>query len=113
MVAPGSVGTPSMTDTTTKWCWMNTQQLYLKYAVWGIITAIILAFLVLCVATNNLIIASLACLTIACIVSCVIGCMYLASWELGTIESICLTILAGFCVDYIVHLAHAYVERTV
>merc|ERR1712097_147895 len=31
-------------------------------------------------------------------------------WELGTIESICLTILAGFSVDYVVHLAHAYVH---
>ena len=30
--------------------------------------------------------------------------------ELGNIESICLTILAGFCVDYIVHLAHCYME---
>merc|ERR1712072_502126 len=30
--------------------------------------------------------------------------------ELGTIESICLTILAGFSVDYVVHLAHAFVH---
>ena len=29
-------------------------------------------------------------------------------WSLGTIESICLTILAGFAVDYVVHYAHAY-----
>ena len=108
--APPSVGKPAMTDTGRKWMWMNTQKIYLSNAVWGIFLAILLAFLVLCVATNNLIIAGLACLTIGCIVGCVIGCMYLASWELGTIESICLTILAGFCVDYIVHLAHSYVE---
>jgi len=31
-------------------------------------------------------------------------------WELGTIESICLTILAGFSVDYVVHLAHSFVQ---
>ena len=30
--------------------------------------------------------------------------------ELGTIESICLTIVAGFSVDYVVHLAHAYMH---
>merc|ERR1711939_83732 len=28
----------------------------------------------------------------------------------GTVESICLTILAGFSVDYVVHLAHAFVQ---
>merc|ERR1719473_1867335 len=31
-------------------------------------------------------------------------------WELGVIEAICLTILAGFSVDYVVHLAHAYMD---
>ena len=33
-------------------------------------------------------------------------------WELGTIESICLTIVAGFSVDYVVHLAHAYTHNS-
>jgi predicted RND superfamily exporter protein len=111
--APSYVGKPAMSDTDLrrgKWMWMNTQQLYLKYAVWGIFVAILLAFFVLCIATNNIIISGLAVLTIGCVVSCVVGTMYLAGWELGNIESICLTILAGFCVDYIVHLAHAYVE---
>jgi hypothetical protein len=36
--------------------------------------------------------------------------MYLADWELGSIESICVTVLAGFCVDYIVHSAHSFNE---
>ena len=48
--------------------------------------------------------------TIGAVVCCVVGVMYMAGWELGNIESICLTILAGFCVDYIVHFAHSYVE---
>ena len=34
------------------------------------------------------------------------------SWQLGMTESICLTILAGFCVDYIVHFAHSFVKCT-
>merc|ERR1712066_801564 len=38
----------------------------------------------------------------------VLAMMRLASYELGTITSICITILAGFAVDYVVHLAHAY-----
>merc|ERR1712080_361146 len=34
--------------------------------------------------------------------------MRIAGYELGTITSISITILAGFSVDYVVHLAHAY-----
>ena len=58
--------------------------------------------------TNNLITASLAVLTIGCVCTCVLGSMVFAGWQLGNMESICLTILAGFCVDYIVHFAHSY-----
>ena len=38
------------------------------------------------------------------ICACVLGGMVMGGWELGNIESICLTILAGFCVDYVVHI---------
>jgi len=38
----------------------------------------------------------------------VLAMMKLANYELGTITSICITILAGFAVDYVVHLAHAF-----
>merc|ERR1711972_34261 len=38
----------------------------------------------------------------------VIAMMRIANYEMGTITSICITILAGFAVDYVVHLAHAY-----
>ena len=42
--------------------------------------------------------------------ACVLGIMVLMGWQLGMTESICLTILAGFCVDYIVHFAHSFKE---
>merc|ERR1712022_56211 len=48
--------------------------------------------------------------TIVGILASVLGAMVALGWELGTIESICLTILAGFSVDYVVHLAHAFVH---
>ena len=64
----------------------------------------------LVVATNNLIVASAAVLTIFAVVACVLGIMVLVGWQLGMTESVCLTILAGFCVDYIVHFAHSFKE---
>merc|ERR1712113_440809 len=34
--------------------------------------------------------------------------MVMLGWDLGSIESILIAIIAGFSVDYVVHLAHAY-----
>ena len=38
----------------------------------------------------------------------VIGLTTMVGWTLGTVEAILISILAGFSVDYVVHLAHAY-----
>ena len=40
--------------------------------------------------------------------SAVIGLTTMVGWALGTVEAILISILAGFSVDYVVHLAHAY-----
>jgi hypothetical protein len=109
-VAKGVPIRPAHRTTAGKWKFMHTQHIYVKYALWGIATAIALAFCVLCVATNNIIVATLAVGTICAVCCCVLGSMVFAGWELGNMESICLTVLAGFCVDYIVHLAHSYME---
>merc|ERR1711988_1064427 len=74
----------------------------------------ILAFVVVLLVTRQMVVAFASMLTIVGVLSSVLGSMVALGWELGTVESICLTILAGFSVDYVVHLAHAYVhaERT-
>ena len=36
--------------------------------------------------------------------------MVLLGWQLGSIESVLISIVAGFSVDYVVHLSHAYVQ---
>merc|ERR1711988_1949600 len=70
----------------------------------------VLAFVVVLLTTKQIIVALASMLTIVGVLASVLGSMVALGWELGTIESICLTILAGFSVDYVVHLAHAYVN---
>ena len=110
LTPPATVGKPTHRTTTRTWVFMHTQSIYIKYAILGIFCAIALAYVVLLIATNNVIVASAAVLTILSVCACVLGTMVLMGWELGMTESICLTILAGFCVDYIVHFAHAFME---
>jgi len=59
-------------------------------------------------ATQQILVAFASFLTIVGVLASVLGSMVALGWELGTIESICLTILSGFSVDYVVHLAHAF-----
>merc|ERR1711959_506218 len=92
------------------WVWMHTQTVFVSSAVAGVITGAALAFVVVLLATQQILVAFASVFTIVGILTSVLGSMVALGWELGTIESICLTILAGFSVDYVVHLAHAFVH---
>jgi len=90
------------------WIWMNTQLVYISSAVTGICAGAVLAFTVILFATTQVIIAFTALVTILAILGVVLASMVIAGFTLGTITSICITLLAGFSVDYVVHLAHAF-----
>ena len=40
------------------------------------------------------------------------GSIVLMGWELGLLESMCMSILVGMSVDFVVHFAHAWVSGT-
>merc|ERR1712054_223002 len=90
---------------------MNTQALYVSSAISGAALGVGLAFVVLLFATQHLRVAVFATLTILCTLLSVSGCMAMFGWTLGTIEAILISITAGFSVDYVVHLAHAMVQK--
>merc|ERR1711907_625447 len=92
------------------WVWMHTQTVFVSSALTGMITGTVLAFVVVLLATQQILVAFASMFTIVGILASVLGAMVALGWELGTIESICLTILAGFSVDYVVHLAHSFVQ---
>lgn len=112
--APASAGKAIQTtlpqQQPSKWVWMHTQSVFVRSALTGALFGVCLAFVVLLCATMNIVVALLSTVTIACILGTVLALMVMLGWELGTIESVNLTILAGFSVDYVVHLAHSYME---
>jgi len=67
-----------------------------------------IAFTVLLISTRVFHIALFASLSIVSVLLSVTGMMVMLGWYLGNIESILIGIIAGFSVDYVVHLAHAY-----
>jgi len=97
-----------MTDLDNHFVFMNTQRLYVRSAFQSAGVGLAIAFLVLLLATRVFHIALFATINILCVLFSVLGSTVLLGWDLGSIESILIAITAGFSVDYVVHLAHAY-----
>ena len=69
-----------------------------------------LAFLILLIATKNVMISFFAIKSVMFIMMCVVAIMVLQDWQLGVSESVAMVIIIGFSVDYVVHLAAHYVH---
>ena len=67
-----------------------------------------LAFVILLIATRNVLISLYAIKSVGFIVLCVVAVMVMQGWQLGVSESIAMVIIIGFSVDYVVHLAAHY-----
>lgn len=74
-------------------------------AITGILIGLSSSFVVLVMATTNIIVGALASLTISLITCCVLGMITVIGWDLGVLESLNLTLVVGLAVDYVVHLA--------
>ena len=61
-------------------------------------------------ATKSILTTVSALLTIGSIVNVVLGIMVLAGWALGFMESICVTVIVGLAVDYVVHYSISYTQ---
>ena len=98
-------------DAGRSWIWMVTQKDLVAGLFTGLALCFPVAFLVLLWATGNLVMALYATVSIAGIVSIVLGwCNIVMGWDLGIAESIAGIIVIGMSVDYVVHLGHMYVS---
>ncbi|KAK3242008.1 hypothetical protein CYMTET_48272, partial [Cymbomonas tetramitiformis] len=96
---------------TTSWFrYAETYKALMESATWSLSLSLALAWLVLLLSTGSVILSMLSTLCIACVVIDFMGFMVIAGWGLGIIESVCITVLVGLSVDYIVHIANGYVQ---
>jgi hypothetical protein len=109
--APRGVGNAKQTAYYT-WTWMKTQEALVENTFQGLIICFCMAFVVLLLSTMDLRAGMIATVTIAGVVTTVmgVGVRGIMGWDLGIGESIAAVILIGLSVDYCVHLANAYCE---
>ncbi|KAK9803258.1 hypothetical protein WJX72_001208 [[Myrmecia] bisecta] len=97
-------------QTSGVWLHMATEASLLSSAFWSLGLSLLLALLVLLATTGNVVVAGTATLCISSVVATALGFMRLAGWKLGIVETICITILVGLSVDYVVHVANGFVH---
>merc|ERR1712087_1042693 len=108
IISKSCSGSVIMTDLDNKFVFMNNQAIYVRSAVQSAVLGVAIAFGVLLVSTRVFHLAFFASLSIMSVLVSVVGTMVMLGWFLGSIESTLIGIIAGFSVDYVVHLAHAY-----
>jgi len=86
------------------------QETIIKECFQGIGISLALAFCVLLAATRNIIVAGCSIACIASIVTSVIAFSHWCGWKLGLMEAIIFVMVIGLSVDYVVHMADAYLE---
>ena len=89
---------------------MESEVAFFDGAKQGMTISGVLAFLILLIATKNILISIYAIKSVAFVVLCVVAVMVLKGWQLGVSECIAMVIIIGFSVDYVVHLAAHYVH---
>merc|ERR1719282_618147 len=89
---------------------MVTQREILKAVFQSIGACLALAWVILCVATTNWIMASIALMCILVILFLCGGVLAISGYALGIFEAIGLIIVVGLAVDYSVHICHSYNE---
>jgi len=90
--------------------WFVLQSKITSEAFVGMALALGFASIVLLIATRNIVVASCAIACITSIVSSVMAFMFCLGWKLGVLEALVLVMVIGLSVDYVVHMADAYLE---
>ena len=111
--APAELAGAKETSTNVFWLWSVTSLSLMDNVYLGLAVCFTGVFFVLTLSTGNVVLAFYSTVTIAGIVSTVIGIGAggIMGWDLGTTEAIAAVITIGFSVDYCVHLANAYIEN--
>ena len=111
--APAELAGAKETSTNVFWLWSVTSLSLMDNVYLGLAVCFPGVFFVLTLSTGNVVLAFYSTVTIAGIVSTVIGIGAggIMGWDLGTTEAIAAVITIGFSVDYCVHLANAYIEN--
>ncbi|XP_068700492.1 protein dispatched homolog 3-like [Montipora foliosa] len=102
-------GFHSAFQTSSEWVNTFTEVIAINSAIYGIVFSIVLCLGSVAIFTANGLLTLIVSITILGVLTSVVAIFYVASWQLGAVEAISLSILVGTSVDYCVHLVEGYI----
>jgi len=108
----GTANSAIFADMQNKWIQITMHDVYAVMSTWGLVSGLVVALLVLLIVTRSV---SIACIAVGCLLQVIAGVlasMLWAGWALGIIESLCLILVSGLSVDYVLHVACAFAQST-
>ncbi|KAJ6245843.1 sterol-sensing domain [Anaeramoeba flamelloides] len=105
--APEGINT--LSNVSWQWMEMLVEEILYSVALTSVVISLIIAFIIILVTSDNIIASLYAIISIGGVVATIMGMLVLLDWNLGLIESICITIVVGISVDYVVHFCHGYI----
>ena len=87
-----------------------TEKSLVSSAMMGIALALTFAFVIVLIATRNIINTVLAIWCVSLVILSTTGFFYAKGYQFGTNESIAVVTLIGFSVDYIIHYSAEYMH---
>ena len=105
----GPIETRSSFMSSDGWVLADTVTELRQAALFTVAYSLVLAFVVLFACTRDFVVSMLATICIASVTCDFIAFMILRNVPLGLIESVCVCLIVGLSIDYIAHVAVAYV----
>ncbi|CAH3038187.1 unnamed protein product [Porites lobata] len=96
-------------QTSKEWVMTFMEVIAVNSAIYGIALSLAWCLGLVAIFTANFFLTLIVTITILSVLSTVVAIFYLASWQLGAVEAISLSILVGTSVDYCVHLVEGYI----
>eukprot|EP00961_Rhodomonas_salina_P039801 535025-Rhodomonas_salina.1 len=111
----GTVKKVIVADNADKFPAMHNQMLFVRAMYEGVALGCATIAIIIFLYTWSFVLSIVATITVAAVIFSVLGTVTMLGWSVGTLEAIAITVLSGFSVDYILHLAssihHGDVEQ--
>ena len=107
-IAEAPAGLTNGYHTCGAWQWMDTVTSMRDGAYMAAATTLAISAVTTLVSTQNFVVVLYSVFAILSILVAVVGTIVAMGWTLGFLEGICLVILIGLSVDYVLHIGHAY-----
>lgn len=102
--------------TSVAWLTMVTEEQLPKQIVKDVAIAFACGAAVIFISTTSFLYTVLVVYCMICVVFLILGCLALSGWQIGTNESIMISIASGFCADFIIQpmlaLSHDFTSRS-